>query len=79
MTTTQIIYRAFRPAISRRLYRYSVLRKMSVQIKPRILLTKTLPLAAQKRIESFDKIELIHWKDGVIPRGELLNLVKGKQ
>ncbi|CAG8550349.1 11165_t:CDS:2 [Paraglomus occultum] len=42
---------------------------MSVQIKPRILLTKTLSEDAQKRIESFDDIELIHWKDSsVIPR-----------
>ncbi|CAG8494466.1 1530_t:CDS:2 [Paraglomus occultum] len=50
---------------------------MSVQIKPRILLTQTLPEVAQKRIESFDDIELIHWKDNVIPHSELLKLVKG--
>lgn len=57
---------------------YSTITQNLNMVYPKVLLTKTLPPASQSAIENSPDIELIHWKDGLIPRHELLKRVKGK-
>ncbi|CAG8646899.1 16480_t:CDS:2, partial [Acaulospora morrowiae] len=42
-----------------------------------ILLTRSLPPEPQKKLENTPGIELIHWKEGPIPRQRFLELVPG--
>ncbi|CAG8581956.1 4219_t:CDS:2, partial [Scutellospora calospora] len=44
---------------------------------PKVLLTRTLPPESQQLIENAKDIELIHWKDDIIPRDQMLKLVLG--
>ncbi|CAG8843650.1 11617_t:CDS:2, partial [Gigaspora margarita] len=54
-----------------------IFRRVSTMVFPKILLTRTMPPETQKLIENAQDIELIHWKDGGIPRDQLLKLVPG--
>ncbi|CAG8498078.1 8703_t:CDS:2, partial [Scutellospora calospora] len=46
-------------------------------VLPKVLLTRTLPPESQQLIENAKDIELIHWKDDIIPRDQMLKLVPG--
>ncbi|KAF9286736.1 hypothetical protein BGZ74_001248 [Mortierella antarctica] len=52
---------------------------MTTSQRHKLLVTRTLPLASQERIErGFEGIDIVQWKeDRAIPRSELLSLAKG--
>ncbi|KAG0048760.1 hypothetical protein BGZ83_006317 [Gryganskiella cystojenkinii] len=64
---------------SRRLFSTSMTELQRQQHRQRLVVTRTLPLASQARLDrGFEGVDILQWKeDRAIPRSELLTMAKG--